>query len=113
MGDNRILQGTTPYLACHFNPDKLNVANIVALELAFQQIQTYCPMLLIKGKDDCTIDTENNTILYHFTQDETLKMKVDKPLKFQFRFLIEGEFVGTHAKEIRVEELLSHKVFEL
>jgi len=40
-------------------------------------------------------------------------MKVDKPLKFQFRFLIEGEFVGTHAKEIKVEELLSHKVFEL
>ena len=113
MGDNRILQGTTPYLACHFNPDKLNVANIVALELAMKQIKTYCPMLLIKGMDDCTIDIENNTILYHFTQDETLNMISAAPLKFQFRFLIESEIVGTREKEIRIDELLSGKTFEL
>ena len=112
MSDNRILQGTTPYLACHFNPEKLNVANIIALELAMKQIKTYCPLLLIKGINDCTIDTTNNVIVYHFSQDETLNMEA-KPLKFQFRFLIGSEIVGTHEKEIKIEELLSGKTFEV
>lgn len=54
MSDNRILQGTTPYLACHFNPEKLDVSTIIALELAMKQIKTYCPLLLIKGINDST-----------------------------------------------------------
>lgn len=113
MSDNRILQGTTPFLACHFDPEKLDVSNIQALELAFKQIRTYSPLLLVKGLDDCTIDTTNNVVIYHFTEDETLQMNAERPLKFQFRFYISGEFVGTHAKEIKVEELLSGKTFEL
>lgn len=113
MGDNRILQGTTPYLACHFKPDKLDVSRIIALELTMRQFKTYCPTLMFKKIDDCTIDTEHNVILYHFTESETLNLSPKVPLEFQYRFLIDGEKVGTRVKEIKVDELLSGKVFEL
>lgn len=113
MADNRILQGTTPYLACHFDPEKLDVSTIIAIELTMRQIKTYCPLLMIKKTDDCTIDTTNNVITYHFTEEETLNLSPKVPLEFQFRFLIGTEKVGTRAKDIKVEELLSGKVFEV
>lgn len=114
--DRRILQGTTPILACHFKPEKLDVSNIAGIELAMAQepkVPGRCGLLMVKKTSDCIIDTEANTISYHFNQEETLNMVPKIPLQFQFRFHIGDEYVGTLPCSVEIVELLSHRVFEL
>lgn len=104
---NSILQGTTPTLIITVDPDDLLLSNVVALELTFQQVGDP----VYKHMPDVTIDTEANTISYHFTQAETLALIPTRLLNWQIRFaLADGNVIGTTAAQISVSDLISDEV---
>jgi len=107
--NNAILQGTTPSLTIHINPDDLELIDIVELELTFQQYNK--DPTIIKHISDCEIDFDNNTITYHFSETETHSFKHSFPLKWQLRFITSaGEIVGTETSEIQIYDLISKEV---
>lgn len=104
---NSILQGTTPTLTIAVDPDDLLLSNITALELTFQQVGDP----VYKHLPDVTIDTEANTISYHFTQEETLALIPSRLLNWQIRFaLFDGNIIGTTIAQINVADLISNEV---
>jgi hypothetical protein len=104
---NSILQGTTPTLTIAVDQDDLLLSDIVALELTFQQVGDP----VYKHKPDVTIDTEANTVSYHFTQAETLALIPSRLLNWQIRFALpDGNIVGTPVAQISVSDLISNEV---
>lgn len=104
---NSILQGTTPTLTIAVDPDDLLLSNIIALELTFQQVGDP----VYKYMPDVSIDTEANTISYHFTQEETLALIPTRLLNWQIRFAMsDGNIVGTTVAQISVSDLISDEV---
>ncbi len=104
---NSILQGTTPTLTIAVDPDDLLLSNIIALELTFQQVGDP----VYKYMSDVSIDTEANTISYHFTQEETLALIPTRLLNWQIRFALpDGNIVGTSVAQISVSDLISDEV---
>lgn len=99
---NDILQGTTPHLIITV-PETVPLVNATGIELTFQH----------NGKnhivyaDGVTIDTDENTITYVFTEAETLAMIPSKPLYWQLRIKNLDGIVGTLPETIRVHDLLS------
>ena len=105
---NSILQGTTPTLTIAVDQNDLLLSNIIELELTFQQAQADP---VYKHMPDVTIDTEANTISYHFTQAETLALIPSRLLNWQIRFALpDGNIVGTPAAQISVSDLISNEV---
>lgn len=104
---NSILQGTTPTLTIAVDQADLPLSNITDLELTFQQMGDP----VYKHMADVTIDTEANTISYHFTQTETLALIPTRELNWQIRFLLpDGNVVGTTVAQINVSDLISDEV---
>ena len=102
-----ILQGTTPTLTIAVDQDDLSLANITDLELTFQQVGDP----VYKTMADCIIDTDANTILYHFTEEETMNLIPTRQLNWQIRFLMpDGNIIGTTIAQINVSDLLSTEV---
>ena len=103
-----ILQGTTPVLTISIDPDDLELADVTELELTFQQ---YNKNPIIRHLADCTIDLDNNTISYHFSEIETHSFDHSFPLKWQLRFVTSGgEIIGTETSEIQIYDLISKEV---
>lgn len=104
---NSILQGTTPTLTIAVDQADLLLSDIVALELTFQQVGDP----VYKHMPDVTIDTEANTVSYHFTQAETLALIPSRLLNWQIRFALpDGNIVGTPVAQISVSDLISNEV---
>lgn len=102
-----ILQGTTPTLTIVVDQNDLLLSNIAELELTFNQ--TGSPTM--KHLADVSIDTEANTVSYHFTQEETLAMNASRDLKWQIRFLLpDSNVVGTTIQRIDIANLMSDEV---
>lgn len=108
MSDGYILRGTTPHLTIRLNPDDLTVDRIEALELVFKQDE----LKMKKTLEDCALDIEDNAILYHFTEQETLAFKPRKTVQFQLRFKVGNEIVGTRMSDISFTDLLSNEAFD-
>lgn len=104
-----ILQGTTPTLEISFDPSDVSLSDVSEIELSLQNFNS----LEIKHMADCVVDTEANSISYHFTQTETLALQPSRMLTWQIRLLmVDGEIVGTEQSEISVADLLSSEVMQ-
>ena len=102
-----ILQGTTPSLRFKIPSAKFLVSDIVKLEFYI----LHDGKSSIKGLSDVTIDIDENSFSYSFTELETLAMKPGKPIMYQFRFKFrDGSIVGTKKGAIAVEDLYSEEV---
>ena len=108
MNEGYILRGTTPLLTIKLKPQDLSVTQIEALEWTFRQGNT----ILKKKLSDCIVDTENNTVSYHFLERETLMFGTSASVKFQLRFKVDGEIIGTKESKLTFTELLSDSEFE-
>lgn len=107
MAEN-ILQGTTPTLKIKVKPADLPLTNVADIELSFKQWDT---PVLVKGLADVGIDTTNNYITYHFTEQETLNLLPRTDIEWQLRLkTIGGEVFGTVLSRFDVAELLSKEV---
>lgn len=102
---NNILQGTTPHLIITV-PETVPLINATNIELTFQH----------NGKnhivymDGVTIDTDENTITYIFSEAETLALNPAKPLYWQLLIKNLDGIVGTLPETIRVHDLLSEVI---
>lgn len=102
-----ILQGTTPSLAIAIDTDDFLVSDVVKLEFTIKHNST----TTIHGLSDVTVDTDENTFTYTFTEEETLALTPGKPLRYQLRFMFnDGNIVGTTAMTVQVTDLYSEEV---
>lgn len=108
MNEGYVLRGTTPTITIRLKPTDLLVSSIDALELTFSQGKT----VLKKGLNDCIIDAEENTISYHFLEEETLGFSTVGSVFFQLRFKLGEEIVGTKQSKLLFTDLLSNTKFE-
>lgn len=100
-----ILQGTTPSLVITV-PDDVALANITGLELTLAHKNTKT----VLGASDVTIDTEDNTITYQFTEEQTLALDPKAMLVWQLRLRNSSGIVGTLPASIKVYDLISEDV---
>lgn len=104
---NSILQGTTPTFTISVDQNDLQLSGIADLELTFQQVGDP----VYKHMADVVIDTEVNTVSYHFTQEETLALIPTRLLNWQIRFKMpDGNVIGTPIAQISVSDLISDEV---
>ena len=108
MNEGYVLRGTTPTITIRLKPTDLLVSSIDALELTFSQGKT----ILKKGLNDCVLDVEENTISYHFLEEETLSFSTVGSVFFQLRFKLGEEIVGTKQSKLLFTDLLSNTKFE-
>lgn len=98
-----ILQGTTPTLTIEIDTEDFSVSDIVGLELAVKQQNTVTRY----GLSDVTLDTEENTISYTFSEEETLAFIPDILLFVQARFILSGgNIVGTKLMSFNVDDFI-------
>lgn len=102
---NKLLQGTTPKLIITI-PAPLAVADVMSLELTFEHLGTKKLVYM----DGVTLDTDENTITYRFTERETLDMNPKHPLYWQLRIKTQDGIFGTEQESIDVKDLLSEVV---
>lgn len=101
-----ILQGTTPSLTITINPEDVQLSDIVDVELTFGQGSN----VLYKGINDVDINSEENVLSYHFTEEETLGMNTSLSMYWQLRLKTNtGDIFGTRKQAITIEELQSTK----
>ena len=104
---NSILQGTTPSLAISISAEDFSVSDVAKLELVLQNGSS----IWKKGLSDVTVDTEENSFTYRFTESETLQLKPQHSLTYQLRFQFQdGSIVGTKKASLRVDDLISEAV---
>lgn len=101
---NELLQGTTSKLVITI-PDPITVADIINVELTFEHVGTK----KIVHIDGVTLDTEENTVMYRFTERETLDMDPKQPLYWQLRIKTQDGICGTKKESIDVKDLLSEE----
>ena len=101
-----ILQGTTPSLEITINTDDFLVSEVVKLELTIKHNG-----ITIYGLEDVVVNTDNNSFIYTFTEEETLAMTPSKQIRYQLRFkLNNGRIVGTSQMTLGVADLMSKDV---
>lgn len=108
MAKGNLLRGTTPNVIFKFKKDSLDVSEIEAIELTIVQGNTK----YIKDLSQVTVDSEDNSVRYHFTEAETLSFKAKVPVDVQMRFKIGFEIVGTGNVSLIFGELESNKAFD-
>lgn len=104
---NGILQGTTPTLVITI-PEGIPVSTITAAELTFK----HGDALTIHHLPDLDVDTEENSISYAFTEQETLALNPIAPLSWQLRIQTPDGIFGTVQQRISVLDLISQEVLE-
>ena len=86
-----IMQGTTPSVTFTINTDDFLLSDVAKVELYVRNdsvLKTY-------GTDDLTIDTETNTIVKDFTEEETAAFIPKKSVIIQGRcWLNNGKVIG-------------------
>lgn len=102
---NKLLQGTTPKLVITI-PAPIAVADVFSVELTFEHVGTKKIVYI----DGVTLDTDENTITYRFTERETLDMNPKQPLYWQLRIKTQDGIFGTEQESIDVKDLLSEEV---
>lgn len=114
MGDGNFVRGTTPPLVIKLKKTDLLVSEINELELTITQPnKERCKSVkMIKHLEDCTIDVEENTLTYFFTEDDTLAFSSDEGIALQCRFKVGDRIVATGEKRIKAERLLSNQKFD-
>ena len=109
---NEILQGTTPSIQVTIKKTDFLVTDVVKLELTIssnrgKHIAKY-------GLGDVETDSERNSFIYFFGQEETLAMDPDSEISYQYRFMTsDGHISGTKAKTLLVANLISEDVMTL
>ena len=102
-----ILQGTTPSLEIKISTDDFLVTEVAALELTFQN--TGQPVT--HDLSEVTVNADHNSIIYHFSEAETLALSPTVRLVWQARFgFADGSIVGTDKQSISVTDLISEAV---
>jgi hypothetical protein len=99
-----MLQGTTPELVITI-PDPIAVADIINVEYTMEHVGTKKIVYI----DGVTLDPEENTIMYRFTERETLDMDPKQPLYWQLRIKTQDGIFGTKKETVDVEDLLSEE----
>lgn len=104
---SEILQGTTPSLEIKINTADFDVSDVIKLELTMVNGGTPAKY----GLDDVTVDTDENSFVYKFTEAETLALIPGRQLYYQLRFMFaDGTIVGTKKMMIQVADLYSKDV---
>lgn len=104
---SEILQGTTPSLEIKIDPADFDVGDVIKLELTMWNGEASTKY----GLSDVTVDTEENSFIYQFTELETLALIPNRSLYYQARFLFaDGTIVGTKKEKIEVADLYSKDV---
>lgn len=101
---NAILQGTTPSLTITI-PEEITVDEITALELTFKQAFG----VSVHHLADVSLDIEDNTITYAFSEAETLALSPAAPLLWQLRIQTTDGIFGTPQNRINVLDLISQE----
>ena len=99
---NGILQGTTRSLVLSI-PEEVPVSNILEIELNL----SHKGIDSLHGLEDVSVDSEENTLTYNFTQAETLALDPSFSLIWQLRIKTASGIVGTLPSAIKVYDLLS------
>jgi hypothetical protein len=103
-----IIQGTTPTLKITVKTTDILLENVADIELTFKQ---WNGQTVIKRLADLGIDTTNNVIVYHFSEQETLDLLPRTDIEWQLRLkTIGGEIFGTKLSRFDVADLLSEEV---
>jgi hypothetical protein len=101
------MQGTTPTLTLAIDPADFSVSDIVALELAVKQKNN----VTLYSLADVTLDAEENTISYRFSEIETLTFTPGVWLTVQLRVAFaDGNICGSDPMNFGVEDLISPEV---
>lgn len=104
-----ILQGTTPSLEIRISTDDFLISDVTKLELVFSNMGN----TVTHGLSDVTVNATNNSIVYNFTEAETLALSPTACLYWQARFgFADGSIVGTQKDSIAVSDLISEAVME-
>lgn len=97
-----ILRGTTPSVILSFDPEDLQLSSVTAAEFCIQNLGVTKHTLT-----DLTIDTEENTLTYAFTEAETADLSARVPVVIQARFWLgETTVIGTLPITISVADML-------
>lgn len=103
-----IIQGTTPTLKITVKKTDILLENVADIELTFKQ---WNGPTVIKRLTNLGIDTTNNVIVYHFSEQETLDLLPRTDIEWQLRLkTIGGEIFGTKLNRFDVADLLSEEV---
>ena len=108
MAKGNLLRGTTPNVTFKIKNTSLDVSEIEAIELTIVQGSTQ----YIRHMEDVQVVTEDNSVRYHFTEEETLSFQAGTPVNIQMRFKVGNEIVGTGTVAITFGELKSDKRFD-
>ncbi len=93
-----LLQGTTPYLVIDFTDTGLNVSDFSAAELTLKSgtgKRTYALPAMI-------VDSEANTLTYHFTETDTLVLSTTAAVNWQIYVKVGAEIFGTAAEQVQI-----------
>lgn len=82
-----IIRGTTPSFIVRLNGTGINVSDVENAVLTIVRQHVTRKLYL----SDLSIDTEQNMLYYHFSQEETLGFKNGETLYFEMDILANGE----------------------
>lgn len=102
---NGILQGTTPKLVITIPVEHMLTA-VTEIELMLQHKGVKTLLHL----SDVTVDTDENTITYAFTEEQTLALDPKEMLYWQLRLKTSSGIVGTLPAAVKVYDLLSEVI---
>lgn len=84
-----IMQGTTPSLTITIDPDDLLLSAVTAMDIKIKNVRLKSYEL-----NDMTINSEENSFSYHFTEEETTELNPKKPIVVQGRLWVGEEIFG-------------------
>lgn len=95
---DNLLQGTTPYLVIDFTDTGLDVSDFSAAELTLKtniSKRTYDLSAMV-------VDSEANTLTYHFTETDTLALSATAPAYWQIYVKVGVEIFGTESEQLKI-----------
>ena len=105
---NNIVRGTNAVIKFVITDENINLANMTACELYIKNGD----QTIIKPITDLTINANEKTILYNFTQEETLSFKVNIPISFTLIALIDNIRRQSKTITTKVEDTPKEGVLE-
>lgn len=108
---SEIMQGTTPTIVFHIDPEDLDISSVVALKLVFKQGSGSKEYKIVKSLEDCDIFPVENLVSYKFKERETLGFDPKQSVSYQFRFRLgNDDILGTKKRTFGVEEWIDAEV---
>lgn len=112
-----ILQGTTPTVTLEIylsdGSALADLTDVATVQFIAAQADKYGQReILVSTLTDAVLDKANSQVSYQFTEKETMKLKADRSLLCQCRFLYDdGTIFGNAMVTYSVDELLDHAVY--